>query len=284
MHGLYDWRMTFHPADLLPEALGQLDLYFAWTCPIWWGGGAFAPVLLAVMAVLAWRFVSWRTGAALGVVFPILVIALAFPKLHDGFDSVFFAYSRSLLAMPLLLAWGLSLFSWKGRAARWVVPCMFLLAPVYLVFKTVRTCDTIGDQMSGLSVLPVQEYTRQQFLLDAAELASVASNTHADLIVGLNGPAEQHAMLMCYGAPIENRDLPPTLYVGKDRRYWRREEEAPAIHRTMLCIGGSEEEWYALRSMHHDIIRVGSGRQMMHVVRNNHLTTEELLELLGRSM
>ncbi|MFZ1693602.1 MAG: hypothetical protein WAT74_10425, partial [Flavobacteriales bacterium] len=86
--------------------------------------------------------------------------------------------------------------------------------------------------------------------------------------------------LLCYGAPAMHPTFPQTLYVGPDRRLWRRRAEADAVHATVLVLGGYAHQWESLAARGLVVQALPLNGLTAHVVRNNELGTDALVALI----
>jgi len=284
VHRVDDWRMTFHPGELIPEALMQLDKHFAWLMPVWTSGGPWMLALL--IGIVVWLFVSGKRSEALAIasIFPIILVSFAFPKVHDGFENVFFPYSRMFLALPLVLAWALCRLPWQAQATRWTQRVLVVLVPLMLFLKMQELPDVIDRQMGQQELLPVRETAMAPLREDIAYLQSIAQEHHVDLVLCLDADGKYRSQLVTYAGRILAPDFPPTLYAGVDRRYWRRLEEEGIQRSTILVIGGEYETWEVLRDEHPGVVLVGDPAERTHVLKENQLSIEDVLRLFGRSL
>lgn len=281
VHRLDDWRMTFHPGELIPEAMQQLDLHLAHTMPLWWKNGH---VILWVLGLLAlFHALRGRRVKALAIasVFPIVLLGFAFPKLHDGFASVFFPYSRMFLALPLLVVWSMEDLDLWTRAKTSTIAVLLLLLPGIAVWKAVHTDRIVQREMAEQDDLPVREFTIGSLRNDVAQIARVTRGDRYDLLVLLDDEhCKYRSQLLAYGGPVLDATLPPTLYVGPDRRLWRRTEGIHSVTPGLLVLGGTPEQWSALpEDVEHQPVK---GVQDLYAVTGNRLTLHELLVLFGR--
>lgn len=281
VHRLDDWRLTFHPTELIPEALVRLDMHFAWTTPLWWKAGSLSLLMIAVTALALGIHRGWRSCVALLATYLVFLVALAFPKVHDGFHHVVYAYARNFLATPLVLAWGLSLLPWNGRAGVYCTCLLAISAPAYMVVKLACTPGVVAEQMNSQQMLPVREFVVADLFRDVNELAERARSEEASLIIGLSGHEHHYHMAICYGASSLSRPFPPTLFVGRDRRTWRREAEVALVHRTILVLGGDEAQWDRMIEAGVEMDALSLNGRTIHSIRNNTRPVGALIDLLG---
>jgi len=280
VHRMDDWRMDFHPGELIPEGLAQLDLHFAWTSPLIWPASSIVLAMLALaIAILAVQR-QGRMALSVASAFAIVAVALGFPKTHDGVDHVLFAYSRMFLAMPLLVGWAFTLPTWSERTLRAVPIALLLLAPAYLIGKAITNERVLAAQLSNQDAVPVREVAFAQFEQWVHALGAASEEAGADLIIGLDVSDSHTHGLLCYGAPAMHPTFPPTLYVGPDRRLWRRRAEADAVHATVLVLGGYAHQWESLAARGLVVQALPLNGLTAHVVRNNELGTDALVALI----
>jgi hypothetical protein len=275
VHRMDDWRMDFH-GELIPEAFGQLDRHFAWLCPVWWPNGQVVLwAILGIAVVLALRK-RWIPALAVGSVLPLIVIAFGFPKVHDGWEHITFPYSRMFLAMPLLLAWALPLLPSLDRLRRPATLAILVIAPVASINGIRLTQGKIDGQMAHQEGLPVIEVPVHVLNGQLAALEDIAQRTQAEAVVCLSAPDARMAILWTYAAATRP-DLPPTLFIGPDRRAWRRSEEESRVQATVVLIGGRAEFWQRMKGQGLDIEPLYLIGGHAHVLRGN---TRPLLPLL----
>ena len=281
VHVVNDWRMTFHPGELIPESFGMLNLHFAWLFPLLptMGGLAFA----LLIALSAWNFWSGDRprGLALAAAVIMIIASFAFPKTHDGTDSVFYAYSRMYLALPLLLCWGSGSLTLSRGVTKWSTLVLLCGSVFAVAMKLDRTAEFV--KMPIASEVPVLELPVELLIADAANLRMLKEKYHVDLIVG-NSQWDDNikARFRGYISPLLEPTLTP-LYVQGDRRYWQRGTYAPMIAPTLLVMGGDSARWASWSDRDEDILDVSDERfGPLHVIRGNTERTDSLLERLSR--
>jgi len=105
----------------LLENLSQPDRIFAQLCPFaeqqyWW---LFLPFAVLISAMIRQRKKAMLL--AFSCVFVFLLLSLAVSKTRDGSTWVYLSYSRMYLALPLLLAMGLSSITIIRKEVVWLV-------------------------------------------------------------------------------------------------------------------------------------------------------------------
>jgi hypothetical protein len=276
----FDGAATWH-------GLGRLDEHFQWLCPVFWGyEGVLAPGLVA-LSILAFRRGDRILSAVIPVALAGIVASLSLPKVHDGWDSVFFPLSRMFLAIPLLVAWALSLSAPPVAAHRTHVLLALLASVTAIAYKAAHVdrvgADQVAAQSKWVSVRPFAELKE-----DAAALKTLCEAHDVDLIVvPIRLGTRIWAQFRAYLHPTLVPDLPPTYLYGYERRHWQRTEQGQAIHPTILVIGGAEERWAELRARDPRILRLGDLQgDRVHVFTGNDRPTDRLMasmleDLLG---
>lgn len=281
VHVVNDWRMTFHPGELIPESLGMLNLHFAWLFPLLPTMGGLAFALLIALSAWNFRRGDGSRGLALSAAVVMIIVSFAFPKTHDGTDSVFYSYSRMYLALPLLLCWGSGPLIMSLRAANWSTLILLCGSVLAVVIKLDRTAEFV--KMPIASEVPVLELPVELLIADAANLRLLKEQYHVDLIVG-NSQWDDNikARFRGYIDPILEPALTP-LYVQGDRRYWQRGTYAPMIAPTLLVMGGDSARWASWSAREEYILDVSDERfGPLHVIRGNTERTDSLLERFSR--
>lgn len=280
VHRIDDWRMEFHPLDLIPEDLQQLGSHFQWLMPAAWNHGAWVLAALAVVALLAaWqghKNLAW----AIAAVFPLILFSFSFAKVQDGFRHVLYPYNRMYLAVPILLAWALSHLKWRMHAAAAI--CLIVAAAGTTWYKATHVAGIAHAAMQPGTGVPVESWPYSDFVAYADTVSTVAARHQADLVVGLDGPDGSLHLALCYGGNIVSPNLPPTLYVGLDRRWWRRQEEKGAQHKAILFVGGDDALWNRLHDARPAFETLNIAGETFHLLRPGGPTTAQVMDRLGR--
>ncbi|MBS1569345.1 MAG: hypothetical protein JST45_07855 [Bacteroidetes bacterium] len=280
VHRIDDWRMEFHPIDLVPEGLQQLGDHFQWLMPVAWEHGAWALLLLAAMAATAAGQRQHKVAIAIAAVFPLILFSLSFAKTHDGFRNVLYPYDRMYLAIPLLSAWALSQLRWRMPAT--VAAGLVVVAAATSAYKATHVASIAAVAVQPEVGVPVASWPNAEFHAYADSVASVASRNHADLVIAMDGPDGMIHLALCYGGNIVSPNLPPTLYVGLDRRWWRRQEEKGAQHKAILFVGGDDALWNRLHDARPDFEALNIAGETFHLLHPAGLTTAQVMEMMGR--
>jgi hypothetical protein len=280
IHELHPGMMVFQPGLLL-DGLRHLDRHFAWLCPVCWSHGSFVLVLLVGLAVVLAGWRRWPEAGALLAGTAILVAALGFPKIHDGNESVGYAYSRMFLAAPLLLGIGFSFCAGLVGRQKPALVALLLVCAGVIMFKAATLDATVlretAHQPPPISLRRVAD-VRQK----CATIREVC-RSNIDLLVALPPTycSYEDAHFYCLGGEAMFPDYPPTLIYGYERRGWRSEAEMPAAKSDILFIGGGRRGWQQVARLDPGISEVGQGELVLHRVHNaDALPLRDLLQKL----
>ncbi|MBS1940047.1 MAG: hypothetical protein JST38_04125 [Bacteroidetes bacterium] len=280
VHRIDDWRMEFHPLDLVPEGLQQLGAHFQWLMPVAWEHGAWVLLLLAATAATATWQRQHKVAIAIAAVFPLILFSLSFAKVHDGFRNVLYPYDRMYLAIPLLTAWALSQLRWRMPAT--VAAGLVAVAATISAYKATHVASIAAVAVQPEAGVPVASWPYSDLVAYGDTVSTVAARHQADLVVGLDGPDGTLHLALCYGGNIVAPNLPPTLYVGLDRRWWRRQEEAETKHEAILFVGGDDALWNRLHDGHPTFEALNIAGETFHLLHPQDLTTAQVMERMGR--
>lgn len=280
VHRIDDWRMTFHPGELIPEALLQLDLHFAWLAPVWWTKGSLILILLLLVIFRLVQLGRKAFALVLFTVFPVMLFSFAFPKVHDGFNSVFFPYDRMFLALPLLLTWAIAELRLRIPLTRWSVGTLVVCAGLFLVYKESGIHGVVQRELDHQELLPVREVRVADYQRTVETIARVANANEAKAIIAFGDNSKYTGMLLAYGGSATHQELVPTLFVAGDRRYWRRLEELHATHSTVLVLSAPELLGEALLGPVLAELQFAGEAVQLRLVSRNTLPTFELIERL----
>lgn len=280
IHRLDDWRLVFYWKGL-PIGLQQLDRHFSWTTPVWWPTGHV--IIWMVLGVLITALIrrNRALACALGSMLVLILFSFGFTKVHDGFEHPIFPFSRMFLALPLVLSWALARSSFSPRMGRLVLAGMLVAAPLYTAIKWHGSPAIITRWMQDQEALPVKEIDSRSIQRDLASLRAIIADRPVDLMIFLREPALHHSMLLAYGAAAVDPGLPPTLFMGKDRRIWRRREETTAVRTNVLIIGGDPVQWQRSTEGPLSMEEVPCPAGPAHLITGNTLPAYVLVQELG---
>ncbi len=280
VHVVHDWRMTFHPLELIPESFGMLNLHFAWLFPLLPTMGGLAFIALLLMAAWQIHRHNWACGFGLASAVLLIIFSFAFPKTHDGTGNVFFAYSRLYLALPLLLCWGFGHLAMGRRAERGTAIALLsgcLVATGLMVSRASETNFQDTGPHSPVAELPVQEV-----VADAANLLRLQKEHAVDLIVAMDFGGRIAPQFRCYLYPAIEAALAPT-YMKGDRRFWQHDAYASRVVPTLLIVGGDSICWASWSNDDDRLSNFSDDRfGPLHLLRGNTEPTDSILDRFSR--
>jgi hypothetical protein len=276
VHKLYDWRMAFHP-ELIREHFDRLNEHFAWLCPLLWSHGVMVLILVTLCCVLL--FVRRRWTAALALLSALLVVfaSFAFAKTQDGSMNVLMPLSRMYLAMPLLLGWSMAMALPGASPRSWIVRAGVAVTLCFMIARTVQLPGAIERMISERASAPVGEFPVADLRTDAKVLGEWAHRTGAGLVLWSRTPRHQEAITGAYASELLEPDLPPSLLINYDRRYWRVEEERTRVADVVLFVGGDAAAWSTTDLNVRTLGTLPTSRLEVHVIRNGGMPALELV-------
>lgn len=267
--------------DRVLSAWSTWDDRTEWLCPVWWSNGVFVCVLIAMVALMLVRQRKPVEGSALGLVLLLLLVSFGFRKTADGSSHLTYALSRMNLALPLVLAWGAAQLSVMSRAKRFAVLAPLLLGSATAAVKWHHGADVLREEMASSEPTPVPA-VRVSDLLDRASGVLRAHQANGiDLVVVFRDRMDHTATALVYAGEGLYPGMPATLFIGEDRRSWRRQAELVTVRSKILFLGlpkGSQMPIGApgIRSERLDI-----GGAPALLVTGNTLQTDDLLAACG---
>ena len=243
MNTVFDWRFVFH-GEGIPIAFGQLDAHFAWLFPIWWPNEHL--VLWALVAIEIMLYRRGKKANALGLLAALVVIVLAmgFPKAHDGTGSVFFPLSRIFLAAPLLLGWGISQLDLQGKGRKFFVTSVGPAVVICFILRFVMAPGIFASALANQEQLPLRVWPVELIREQCRMIRESAIESDTEVVVLLRVPDPQYAQFMAMGCPVCEESLPPTYMPDGDRRDWRRAEESMTTRTRILVVNGDPTMWH----------------------------------------
>jgi hypothetical protein len=284
VHRLSGTAWSFDPAMTWNGMVGS-GAHLQWLCPVLWGYEAALGVLLIGIAALAFRTGERILGAALLVGLFGILASFSLPKVHDGWDSVFFPLSRMFLAVPLLLGWSIALLLSTRRPKATHVLLLAGLSVAAVTYKAMHV-DRVGTAQVAAQTKWVAVATVDRLAADAALLQRSCADADIDLIVTpIALGTGIWAQFRSYLHPTLVEPLPPTYCYGYERRHWQRARYGSAVRKNILVIGGSEAQWARAKSAHPMIERISDlNGDLVHVVHANGHATDLLMEKLMTSL
>lgn len=280
IHEISPWMLAFH-WDLVWEAFGQLDRHFAYLSP-WWPNGSVALGLLFLSVVGLFWIKRPKEAIALSVAFLLILFSFAFAKVHDGKDSVFFAYSRMFLALPLLLCLAFAIVSEKIKNPSRFAATLALICVVFFSIKLTKTNSVVTAETESPKDLPIRITRVDSIRSNSKKINDIAQKENAELILGIDGEITYPDLeFYLWGGEVFYGNFKPNLVWNFDRRSWRKSEELSKVHTTILIVGGKSAWTTHYLSVHNNATSCSTGSLPMFILHNNHQSTHDLLQELG---
>lgn len=248
VHTVFDWRMEFHPAELIPEALQRLDFMFMYLAPLSWHTGSV--IVIATVLLTGWLFFrkAWPQAVALLAALLLTLLAFGFPKMQDGTISPLYCESRHFLAFPILfavfVAYAVIRYS-KNKIAFSLLGAAVLGS---VIFKVVDYKKTDEHALAYSRNLPVDVYQMKYVRTITNAVYSVAQREKADFVVSVFGgdPAlfvtTGSAQLLTTGAELMHPDFPPNCTFNYERRFWLLPNAKAGIYKRILIAGRKPDQ------------------------------------------
>lgn len=285
-HALLPTDLAFR-TDLLRQALSGLGDHLLHLHPFA-SFGWVAVMMLALLAAVLLGQKRHREAIALSAAMLVMLLPLGFLKLHEGCSSIFFPLSRMMLALPLLLAGGISFTCAARPLPRWSWPAGVLGVASIACFRMAGTEQVVAEQLALQECAWVREerigivQERCTMIMDAAERSG------SDLVVAIRWPglradhrAHFEAHFTCYACPQLVEGFPPALGAGFDRRSWIRHAWDRPVQGTVLFVGGDSAAWQQAMAMDSSIIDVSRADIRMHAMRCDSLAPSDQILQLG---
>ncbi len=222
-----EWSLDFDPGRITVQAL---DRSLGQVTPVLWGKGAMVLVVMVISAVWLWRSRQLRAAAVLLAGAVLMVVSIGVNKVHDGIPSVFYAWTRMYVAVPLLLALCIALTD--GVPGRMWLPLITVSAIVAFGIKAYRLPEVIDKELASGHPRNVHVMAVGELRARCARISAVAWMYHVDLLV-IGWEPEKH--LTNYGCPCLVGRFPLAIQPELDRRTWLLKEVEPLrVHRLLL--------------------------------------------------
>ena len=185
----------------------------------------------AIVALVAAARKRWEVAAPAATLLCVTLLALSVGKVHDGTPSVFFAFERSFLGLPL----GLGIVAigsvgagiWRGgTSTRAVVACSVVLLCAATWRWTFLAREVAAERAVPVSVLDLREVPAVAARCSA--IASAARSEGAGLVVF------QGSRTLAYACGALADDRLTTLFPAYERRTWILRDEARRQRDTVL--------------------------------------------------
>jgi len=259
-------------AGAIQKGLHMCDLFFSFNTPFVHNGGCFVLWLFVLLAFyFLWKKQYARFGAMLAVP-AVVILTFGLNKVYDATHSLFFNYARMYLALPVALAFGLSLL----RLA--YAPFLLLAGLVLPWQQNIHLCEsleaTIRERVKPIQNQEIVIVTKNKAILkDCNYLSEICRKNKVELFVIVN---HFYAEAYSYGCASCFINFPKTLNPVYERRTWRLIEDEKRVYNTVLFI-----DMYNKLGEGHPRVRKIEGTVDLYVAENNTLKTMQLLDSLN---
>ena len=127
--------------------LGHLRDHFQWLCPIAWRYSEMIGIGVIALCITAYLKAQRPLAIALTLTVLAIIASFSLPKVHDGWDSIFYPLSRMFLALPLLFAWGVSVLLRRIRVSGTFTILSILITATVVGYKTSNIRATAKAQL-----------------------------------------------------------------------------------------------------------------------------------------
>jgi hypothetical protein len=253
--------------EYLSDGIEKWNLFFGDLIPIFWNQGWLVlifPIICTVYFIvkrkIQYAFVSIS-------MIPVIILPLFNVRLYNAMETIFYSYSRMYLAVPLLFALLIYLLEWKYINRLIFIPLIGVFLIKILVFNDYL--DRRLNESTYILVRPVHKV-----ISHCEELEKIRKEQQLDLIIIIDFGyvIENYACGICTRKGIK------TLYPTYERRTWRLLEDSDKIYNNLLIIDAN-----LLNNKSENAISTIQGTNNFHLIKNNKLSTYELMLLLGIS-
>lgn len=275
LHQLSPDQLKFDPA-LLASAWDKRDLLFNGLMPLLPGLGWLLVLVFPLIGYRASQRKNYTVMAGSLLVFTLVAVSCAFPKIHDGSPAVFFHSSRMFIALPLaavlLLVWLVPREVFAQRIdQRLLFVCVLLLG-----FRCFFVPEYVDKTMAAISASPVHERRVSDMCEECDSVYAVAKREKAELIMAFYAPGFEldHAKYVDLGCVLYHPDLPQTIMPEYERRAWieQREIKEPAVHERILLFSKGNKQLDSLSKQFPNIRRCCE-KPVLYIIEKNDLKT-----------
>ncbi|MEN9002707.1 MAG: hypothetical protein ABF242_10375, partial [Flavobacteriales bacterium] len=259
---IHQYWLHYSFSDLW-NGISYLDEYINFVSPLIWKNSF---LLLFILVIYGLYFLKKNERARALYCFSIpvvLILTLGINKVHDGSDSIFFHKSRMYLALPVLIAFGLSFvknLNVPYKTLLLIIPILVGGYKTYLL-PTVVLSQTNLDKNHIVDIAEIHKLKSQCEKLQKYALKHDVSLLLISDYYGAN--------LINYGCESCVSQFPETLNPATERRTWRLIEEKFKVNKNVLLMD--------LKNSYPNAQELEKG---IFLLKNNSFTTEELMKNL----
>lgn len=242
----------------LAKSFSNLDIYFNFNTPVFHAQGYLVLFMFAFLAAF-YYLIKKKSEALVCLFIPVFIlITFGINKIHEGFDSIFFHYSRMFLSVPLALALCLSLFKPEGVSRIYL---LWLIVPVKFFFIARNSLpQTIEKRIKPGKREAVIVASVSRILGECFTLRELSRQYKVDLIIiSFHFFYDQYN----YGCAACMSEFPKTLRPAFERRVWRMLEDEHKIYSNVLVIDTSRDfsaEFNGIKKVNYAHYLVSSNR------------------------
>lgn len=260
----HEFPLAFSFADLF-ASLPHLSWFFNDVTPLFWKAGILSLALFIILAFLFYRKKEYKKAAIVAFIPVLILLSLGVNKIHDGAASVYFSYSRMYLALPVLLAFSISLFS-SATSSGYFYLC--LVFPVSFFGYQVSILDNKIAATADPNVFNMVTVAEtDKIIAECNALQTVCKEHQVELIVVAG---HEHYNFYNYGCATCTDEFPNTLAPTYERRTWRLLEDEKKVYHTVLVID-------AEKNRASEFVKRLEIDSSFYLIENNNKTTMELL-------
>jgi len=254
--------------DYFAESISHLDKFFNYLVPFFWNHGWIILLIFISASFLLFKKKKYNESiVVLSIPFMVLM-TLFISKVNDGTNSIFFSFARMYLAIPVLLAFTISLFNLKER--KWIY-AFVPIAIIFFIFKVLAMEQSIDKNLNKNHVISVIE--TKKLYKECEEISDISLNNNIELIIICQ---HWHYDFYNYGCPSCMKRFPKTLRPLYERRTWRLIEDEHMIYSNILIIDLERN-----LEMEYGFISKIEEKNGFYVIKGNNLPTMTLLKKLN---
>jgi hypothetical protein len=272
VHGLNAVEFSI---EYFKQGLLNLNRSFAYVVPIYWGQSIVILLIFAAFIRILFLQKKVMESAAMCILFVFIIVTLGIQKIYEGDETVFFHYSRMFLALPLVI--GLFISFLKIERQKLVIWITLFSAFSFFVYKTMLLEESVSETKKTAQYPVITSVEVSQIENDCNAINIVCKENNVNLVMIVNIWSDN---FINYGCQACDESFPPTLYPQNDRRTWRLLEEKDKINKTILFIGQNAMMRNIVEGTEKKDLMITSLGNRMYLLKNNTLTTMELLKRL----
>ena len=211
------WGLNFSFPHFL-KALKNMDSYFRFVAPFVWGIPFLAPLSFLLTSLILLRKIKY--SIPLLFVFLTIIFSLGIEKVSNGFESIFYPYSRMFVALPILTGISLTWLLKRYQSNKIFLLLISIFGVLFFYLKTTKLETTIRAEVNSTKQIPVSVKSIAEIKKDCKALKIIADSHKIDLIIvtpngDLSTPKSE---FICYPCSFIEYDFPKTILNVWDKR------------------------------------------------------------------